>query len=474
VHQVLKGAVVREDQEHPRDARPAGANQGRHRGAGRLAERAEVAGEHIDEHGERVARHQHPQAVRPVADHLGRVVEQSEQPVCEDEQQRPAGRREHIVQHQRDAQRFAAALQLSRAVVLPHHRGAGLGKGVAEVIREDLQIVRRAGRRDDRGAEAVDRRLHADVRQREHHALQSRRDADAQDIAQHGAVHAQLPRHDPQLRLAPAEQDEQRSGAEEVCEHGRRGDAARAHAEHEHKHEVERHVGGAGDRQHDQRRRGVASRAVDRRFEIIEEDHRQAEEVEPQVLQRHAPHLLRHGEKRQEPGRAQLSRRGEDHAAEQRKQDGGVDRPAHPVAVALPDHLRQHDVRAQREAGEQVHDQRDHRCVAAHRRHGVLADEAAHDRDIRRVEQLLQHGGQRQRQRDPYQFIADRAVQQVELAPLRHVPIAFRRLRSECVNHTAFAAKMQVLRESAAGRIENLSDAIDDLNSRSVDFSGCV
>ena len=97
---------------------------------------------------------------------------------------------------------------------------------------------------------------------------------------------------------------------------------------------------------------------------------------------------------------------------------GAIDRPALTELLALPDGVRDDDVRAERDADEKVDDEADDRAVCAHRRDGDcarIAREVADDGNVRGVEELLQDRRGRDRQGKERQLIPDGAVQHVDL-----------------------------------------------------------
>ena len=97
---------------------------------------------------------------------------------------------------------------------------------------------------------------------------------------------------------------------------------------------------------------------------------------------------------------------------------GAIDRPALTKLLALPDGVRDDDVRAKRDADEKVDDEADDRAVCAHRRDGNcarIAREVADDGDVRGVEELLQNRRGCDRQGKERQLIPDGAVQHVDL-----------------------------------------------------------
>ena len=134
---------------------------------------------------------------------------------------------------------------------------------------------------------------------------------------------------------------------------------------------------------------------------------------------RQGEHFVGHVEQPQQRRGGQLAQNRYGNAAEQGDQDGGMDGLMDGFVVFLPDGVRNDDVCAQRDADKQIHDQPDDGTVCADRRHGgrfFRTREVAYDGDIRGVEELLEDGGSRHRQREARQFIPDRPVQHIQRA----------------------------------------------------------
>ena len=102
-----------------------------------------------------------------------------------------------------------------------------------------------------------------------------------------------------------------------------------------------------------------------------------------------------------------------DKSAHHRKGKRGVDGRTNLFLISAAGVLGDDDIRAESDADEQVDQKTYNRCVAADRRHGLFADELTDDRHIRRIEQLLQDAGQRQRQRKEKDLAAQRSMDHI-------------------------------------------------------------
>ena len=93
----------------------------------------------------------------------------------------------------------------------------------------------------------------------------------------------------------------------------------------------------------------------------------------------------------------------------------------HGLAVAAADGVGDDDVRAERDANEQIQQQADDRAVGADGSHGGcahIAREIADDGDVGRVEQLPEDAGRGDGQGIAREFIPDRAVEHVQMLRL--------------------------------------------------------
>lgn len=413
----LKCGAAGERNENPRDADAADAEHREHGGHERMPEAAQIAGQHLIDHGERI-RHKNIDKARIAdGDDLGVAVEQREQEVTgqQREQNRRAERGGSL--EQRELQRLLAARRLPCAVVLPDECRARLREAVHDIVGENLHIERRAGCRHHRGAERVDRRLNHDVGDREHGTLHPGGHADAQRLHKHAAVDAKLTRFDMDVPAVPAQAAVQDSGADRIGDD--RGDC---HTLHRHmqdgdEEQIEQHVEHTGRGKRRQRRLGIARRTEDCRLEIVQQNDRHAEHVDAQIQERIRENVIRRAQQLQQLGGKQLTENGDRHAEQQCRQNRGVRRAAHRLPLAAPDGVGNHDIDAERNADKQVDKQTDNRAVGAHggNRHiAQLAGEVADDRHIRGVEQLREYRRRRHRQRKLRQTVPNRAVQHID------------------------------------------------------------
>ena len=136
--------------------------------------------------------HHHHQADKARFHHLGIIIEYRQQLPAQAQNQRDGRRQHNRALRQAKEKRFAAAARIARAKILPNKGGAGLAEGIQNVIGDNFYIKRRAGRRHNHRAQAVDGGLNDDIGNGEHRALQSGGQADAQNAPQTLPVDTQL------------------------------------------------------------------------------------------------------------------------------------------------------------------------------------------------------------------------------------------------------------------------------------------
>ena len=432
-HDGLQRGVLREDKVDPSDADAAYA-EGRERGGHeRDAEAAQIAGHDLIQKRENIGEEHDLQPVVAQRDDLRVVVEDGQQEAACQQHQRDGRAERNGVLDQAEVQRFAAAADLARAVVLADERRAGLIVGVHHVIGEDFDVAGGARGCHNDLAEAVDGGLDDDVGNGEHRALQSGGQADAQDHPQTAAVHAQVARLKADVLAGAQQAAEQQSRAEGIGDDGRDGHAVDGHMEHGNEEQIQQHVQHTGHRQRHERHARLTDAAEDRRLEVIKQDDRHTHQVDAQIQQRLRKHVVRHMQRTQQGGRSQLTENGDDDAAQQREYDGRVHGLLHGLAVAAADGVGDDDIRAEGDADEQVDDERDERAVCADGGDGnglVRTGEVADNGNVGGVEQLFQNGCCGDWQGKLRQLAPDRAVEHVE-------PLAF------CGSHVEFLLSIQ-------------------------------
>ena len=242
---------------------------------------------------------------------------------------------------------------------------------------------------------------------------------------------------------------QQQHGADCVREHRCDGDAVDVHLEHDDEKQVEDHVQNTGDRQRGQRHLRVADAAENGGLKVIEQDDRHAQQVDAQVGQRERIHILRHIEQSHEPACDQLPEERHEHAADERRDDGGVHGAVHGLAVTAADGVGDDDVRAECDADEQIQQQPDDRTVCADSGHGdraQLTREVTDDGDVGRVEQLPENAGRRDRKGVARELAPERPVEHVHMPLFGHCLHNFLTFCSKCVK-----IQRHIIREAQPG-----------------------
>ena len=121
----------------------------------------------------------------------------------------------------------------------------------------------------------------------------------------------------------------------------------------------------------------------------------------------------------------------------------------HGLAVAAADGVGDDDVRAERDADEQIQQQPDDRTVCTDSGHGdraQLTREVTDDGDVGRVEQLPEDAGRRDRQGVARELAPERPVEHVHMPLFGHCLHTFLTFCSNCVK-----IQRHIIREAQPG-----------------------
>ena len=155
--------------------------------------------------------------------------------------------------------------------------------------------------------------------------------------------------------------------------------------QHDNEKEIQQDVQNAGDRQCRERHLGIADAAEDRRFKVVEQNDRHAEQVDAQIQERIGKHIVRHIEHAQKRRGDELAEQRDDRAAKRGKDDRRVYRALDGLVVPAANGGCNDNVCAQRDTDEKVDDETDDGAVRAHGRNGYracIAREVADDGHI--------------------------------------------------------------------------------------------
>ena len=386
VHQVVEARPPRHDGQNPYQAEDARAEDG---DEGRLQRVAHAA------HGRCrnliACRHplepEHDEDARvAVADHVGGGGEKTHEEVGtrdEDQVARQAGQR---AAREADPKHALAALSLSRAIVLADEGHGRAAESHEQKITVGIKHLADACPGDGRRAVGVDAALHEDVAQREHHTLQSGRNADFQNASGRGPVEPDVARAQPHRRLLVHENPYDEACREGVGDAGGDGHARHAHVEHDDEEEIKQRVDETGYDEDVERALRVAHAAQDGGAEVVGHEEWGPGEIDAQVehgvvddVGRRA-HELQHG-----PCDGHAA--GEQHEAADNGQHGrGAHGTLYAAFVALPDEVGDDHVGPHRDAHEEIDGEVDEERVGPHGGQSLAGGEAPHDDEVDRIE----------------------------------------------------------------------------------------
>ena len=249
-------------------------------------------------------------------------------------------------------------------------------------------------------------------------ALDPSRQADVEDVLQDRPVYPQLLGVQMDLPVRAAEPAVEQGGAECVGDHGGNGHAVHRHMQHGHEKQIQQHIQNTGSSQGHEGDLRIAHTAENGRFKVVQQDHRHARQIDPQIQQRQGEHIVRHMEGPQQRSGDQFAQNRHQHAADNRHRHRGVDRLLHRVPVPPAHSVGNDHIGSQGNADEHVDDEANDGVVGPHRRHCQRprrAGEVAHHRHIGGIEQLFQNGCGRHRQGKLRQLVPDGPVKHIQL-----------------------------------------------------------
>ena len=166
-------------------------------------------------------------------------------------------------------------------------------------------------------------------------------------------------------------------------------------------------------RQTEEGRLRISLTSEDGRRKIIDQDPRQSQEKNAQILCRERHERLRHLKQREQRLCDSFAQTGHHDPCGKRKDKRRKDRPMDSLPISLPCHLGDHDIRPDRNTDEKCHDEADDGRIAPDSRHRFLPDKLPHDDGVDGIERLLQHARQCQEQRKTDRFPSDRSMRHI-------------------------------------------------------------
>ena len=330
--------------------------------------------------------------------------EQPQQPVGQPVAEHDQATSEAQIDHQPSAQDRPDALQAPGA----NRLGAEDRRGDGNRQRRELHIVddlrhRAIGRRG-LGTVTIDQGQDDQLRQRQHHHLQARRQADAQDFAEDDAVQAQggkqlaVWRHHVVFVAQAQDQKQHRQGVTHqpgihrtLDAHGRQADPAA----NQRRRQQQAHQG--GDHQRQERRNRVADPTQQLGIEDEHQQQRHDQHHHLGVAHRIVEHVHRRAQRLQRRARKQAAQHG-GHQAHQRAQGQGgtgdrLDQPGLLGAPCLADQYRGARPQADHQSDKEKHDGKHPR----HRSQRLGAEHLANVNAVEGTGKALQEIGQHHR-----------------------------------------------------------------------------
>ena len=277
----------------------------------------------------------------------------------------------------------------TRAQILAHIGGDGHGEAGNGQEREALDLGIRAVGRRGHLAEGVDVGLHHHVGKADHRVLDTGGQAVAQDLPQQRAVQPQ----GRQLQLIDGallgQMDDAQHGAERLGDDGGQRRGPHAPPQHRHEQQVQDHIGHGRDDQEVQGPLAVAQGVHDTGKGVVHHTRAHTGEVAPEVADGIGQHLGIRVHPQQQRRGEQYADDGEDQAADEAQQHGGVDGSGHLVIVPCAEIAGDGHAHAAGGAGEEADKQEDQGAGGADGGQRVVAQEVADDQRVGGVVQLL-------------------------------------------------------------------------------------
>lgn len=208
---------------------------------------------------------------------------------------------------------------------------------------------------------------------------------------------------------------------------GRNPHTQRSQPERRHHHNVQSHIDHAGNRKENQRMRGVPVRAQNGGTVVVHHVRRCAGKVGTHIRHRLVQHLRLGPHQRQQRTRQDKTDDRHSHAADQRRQNRGMDGLSRRIVLPRPQLLRYADAGSDRQPEKEIDNQIDQRSAGADRRQrrltrfGRLPAPASHHHRVGGVEQKLQNSRCDQREREKNNLREQCALCQVAVCPQRAV-----------------------------------------------------
>ena len=263
-------------------------------------------------------------------------------------------------------------------------------------------------------AEAVDRRLHKNVCKAEHRTLHSRRNAGFQN-APHAIARAPLIEDSKAKHCILCQTTQHQKRREHGGKIRRNRNACNAHAKPCREQQVEPHICKPGKQQRQKRIPAVAPRPQTGSAEVIQQQKRISQHINPQIKRRRVKDFLRCPDQPQQGRRSNLPQKQSDYADAHGKPHCRLHCSGQLFRFVSPDVLCNQNIcpdgQPRRHRDNQGNDLR----VRSDCRKRIRAAKMTRDGSVCRVEQLLDHAAQGNRQRKQQQLSGKAAMQHVHI-----------------------------------------------------------
>ena len=391
----LQHVAVREDQQHPQHPQHTHAAAGKKHGLEGVACTPDRAGEDLNADEGDVEGDGEPHDMPAQGDDRAVGGEHTQQDGGRAAEEEADEGRHTEGDAQADHHALLEPVVLPGTEVLAHKGGDGYAEGAGDHPIKAVHLAESGPGGHGDGAERVDAGLKHHVGDGVHIGLNARREPDAQDAFEFVGVETDGAEVYAVDRARLEKGDGHQHGAHHLGQYGGQPHTEDGHVQHHHKEQVQHDVGEACGDEKVEGTLGIADGAEDAGPHIVDERGHGPAEVDPQVGERVAHHVLRgthHAKDRAGKGDAHAC---DDHARRQGQGDAGMD--GLPQVFSLPGAVILGDDHCGPggEAHKEVHQKVDeHRCGAAYRAQGGGTHKVPHDDGVHRVVELLEKGAQ--------------------------------------------------------------------------------
>ena len=345
-----------------------------------------------------------------VGDYLGIAVESSDE--------KRGGKidgKAHQLSHDNGAEdaepgSFFGAIILPGAQILADEGGQGHGKTGDGKKAEAFDFRIGSAACHGQSAEAVDIGLHHHIRDGNDGILKTGGKAVLNDLFQIKAVKTDFLRVKPVVLGTFQQLKQAEDGADELGNDGRKSGASHTHMESSYEQKIQNHVYHRRDDQVDQRVGAVAHGLKDADKNIIKHERDGTAEIDAEVGDGIGQHIFRRAHPYQQHGSEQKADYGEQHTGHQAECHCCVDGLLYLVDLSGTIISGNDDARADGNAVEKAHHQKNEASGGAYGRQGLASKKVSHDQRIRSIIKLLKEIPEKKRDGKSSKFFGDRPL----------------------------------------------------------------